>query len=542
MQSILQNWQALDPRRRIFVLVAAGFSLLAAWGLFSLATKPSMALLYSNLDAAAAGEVITALDAQGVTYEVQGSAIYVDGAKRDQLRMSLAESGLPNASSVGYELLDNLSAFGTTSRMFDTAYIRAKEGELARTLIATNGVKAARVHINVPERGTFGASGEASASVIVTTSGLTDAQARAMRHIVASAIEGLTPANVTLADSSGRLYAPEDSPDGISADDETGLKEKVERLLAARVGTGNVVVEVTIDRNTDVEKVSERTIDPNTRVLMSTEATTSTTSEQGTDSGGVTVASNLPAGQANGSNGSSQSSAKDTSERANYDISETQRQVERGPGQIKRQTVAVLIGGLRTVATDGTVTLTPRDAAELTALEDLVKSAVGFDDKRGDVVTLRSMDLETLAAEGTVAEASLFAGIGNIILDLAKVAILAVTTLVLALMVLRPLTRRPELPAPGQMIALPNAVPQTLDNQAADLSRPQSLPGPGGPPGGFEVPSSGTVDFSNFLGGNSTTVDHENPADRLRNLVEQRREESIALLRSWTEPVAAENT
>ncbi|MEO8531815.1 MAG: flagellar basal-body MS-ring/collar protein FliF, partial [Deltaproteobacteria bacterium] len=408
MQSILLNWQTLDPRRRIFVVAAAAFSILAAWGLFSLATKPSMALLYSNLDSAAAGEVITALDAQGVSYEVQGSAIYVDGSKRDQLRMSLAESGLPNASSVGYELLDNLSAFGTTSRMFDTAYIRAKEGELARTLVATHGVKAARVHINVPERGTFGASGMASASVIVTTSGLTETQARAMRHIVASAVEGLTPANVTLADSNGQLYAAEDSPEGISANDEIGLKEKVERMLAARVGAGNVVVEVAIERNNDTEKVNERTIDPNTRVLMSTETSDSTTSDQGSDSGGVTVASNLPAGQG-GSAGQSQSSTKETSEHANYDISETQRQVERGPGKIKRQTVAVLIGGVRTLAADGTVSVTPRDATELTALEDLVKSGVGFDEVRGDVVTLRSMDLESLAVTGTVAEASLFA-------------------------------------------------------------------------------------------------------------------------------------
>ena len=534
MQSILQNWQALSPQRRVMMIAAAMFSVLAAWGLTSLATKPSLALLYANLDNAAAGEVIAVLDQQGVEYEVRGSAIYAESARRDELRLSLAQQGLPSGSGVGYELLDSLSAFGTTSRMFDTAYVRAKEGELARTLVGANGIRAARVHITVPERGAFTAGSQASASVILTAAaGLTEGQARAIRHIVASAVEGLRPENVTIADSNGMLYPPEDTPDGAMARDESALKEKVERLLAARVGQGNVVVEVSVERNNDLETVTERKIDPESRVLMSTETTEQSNSEQGSATGGVTVASNLPAGET-GSGGQSQSNSKETSERANYDISETQRLLERAPGTIRRLTVAVLVGGVRTVGADGTVTVNPREAAELTALEDLVKSAVGFDEARGDAVTLKSMDFEALTIEGTSAEVSFWAAQGSVITDFAKLAILAATALVLALLVVRPLTRSAALPLP------PPPPPQLeISNESSSLAAvgsaaPPALEGPTGGMPDLALPAAGTVDFSNFLGGGST-AEPDTPADRLRSLVEQRRDETFALLRSWTE-------
>ena len=106
-----------------------------------------MTLLYAGLDPAAAGEVITALEQRGIAYSVQGDAIYVDGSKRDQSRMALAQEGLPKGGGAGYELLDDLNGFGTTAQMFDAAYWRAKEGELARTILVIPQVRAARVHL-----------------------------------------------------------------------------------------------------------------------------------------------------------------------------------------------------------------------------------------------------------------------------------------------------------------------------------------------------------------------------------------------------------
>ncbi|MEO8531707.1 MAG: hypothetical protein ABI459_10820, partial [Deltaproteobacteria bacterium] len=147
---------------------------------------------------------------------------------------------------------------------------------------------------------------------------------------------------------------------------------------------------------------------------------------------------------------------------------------------------------------------------------------------------------------GTVAEASLFATMSGTLFDLAKVGILAITTLVLALMVVRPLTQTAALPAPRDMLALPDSGGASgFQIGQSNFSQPEALAAPPPPPAqGFDLPSSaGTVDFSNFLGGGSpAATEYENPADRLRVLVEQRRDETIALLRSWTEPESVENS
>ena len=138
-------WSALDMRRRVVIVVATVAMFAAVLSLSRLASTPGMALLYSGLDPAAAGEVVAALEQRGVAYQVQGGAIQVPEGQRDELRMTLAAEGLPAAGAAGYELLDQLSGFGTTAQMFDAAYWRAKEGELARTLLAIPQVRAARV-------------------------------------------------------------------------------------------------------------------------------------------------------------------------------------------------------------------------------------------------------------------------------------------------------------------------------------------------------------------------------------------------------------
>ena len=193
MQNVIAIWSALDLRRRIVVVGATLAMFVAVLWLGRIAGQPDMALLYAGLEPAAAGEVVAALDQRGVAYEVAGASIMVDASQRDSLRMSLATEGLPAAGASGYELLDNLSGFGTTSQMFDAAYWRAKEGELARTLLAMPDVKAARVHIASAPTRSFQPGAEPSASVTLTTAsgGMTEAQAQAVRHLVASAVAGM---------------------------------------------------------------------------------------------------------------------------------------------------------------------------------------------------------------------------------------------------------------------------------------------------------------------------------------------------------------
>ena len=241
MQNLLSLWAALDNRRRVIVLGATIAMFVAVLSLARLAGTPNLVLLYSGLDSAAAGNVVTALEARKVSYAIEGDAIMVDAAQRDSLRMQLAADGLPETNGVGYELLDGLSGFGTTSQMFDAAYWRAKEGELARTILASPQIRAARVHVAQAPSQPFALGQTPTASVTVTTAngGLSTAQAAAIRHLVAAAVSGLQPQDVAVIDSVGGFIPSEvegENP-AISGDQRAAeLKKNVERLLAARVG------------------------------------------------------------------------------------------------------------------------------------------------------------------------------------------------------------------------------------------------------------------------------------------------------------------
>lgn len=195
MNRLVATWQDMEPRRRFVAGLAALAALIAIVGLGRMASAPSMALLYSGLDPSAAGGVVSALESRGAVYEVRGDAIYVASDQRDRLRMALAAEGRPAGGPAGYELLDGISGFGTTSEMFDATYWRAKEGELARTILALPGVRSARVHIANPVRKPFERRLDPSAAVTVAmrSGALGESQAQAIRHLVSSAVAGSRP-------------------------------------------------------------------------------------------------------------------------------------------------------------------------------------------------------------------------------------------------------------------------------------------------------------------------------------------------------------
>ena len=524
MQNLLTLWANLTLARRAVIVGATLAMFLAVLGLARLAGQTNMALLYSGLDPAAAGQVVAALDQQGVKSEIRGDSIYVDQALRDTLRMKLAALGLPETAGTGYELLDSLSGFGTTSQMFDAAYWRAKEGELARTILALPSVKAARVHIAEAPTQVFQNKTNPSASVTITTRGaaLTGEQALSIRHLVAAAVSGLQPDDVAVIDSvhgliasQGDMAAPSTAGDSKAAE----IKANVEDLLAARVGPNAAVVEVTVAVVTDREEVNERTLDPRGKVAISTETQDKSGSSTGND-GAVTVASNLPTG-AGAAGGSNQSQTADKSERVNFDVSETTRQVIKLPGAVAKLSVAVLIDQDRLVAADGTVTFQPRSEAELATLKELVASAVGLNPDRGDVLTLKSLPFQQPTAEGTLAEAGFAPVLGQIdLLSVLQLAVLAIVALVMGLFVLRPILLSssravPRLAAPSLSLARPRtmAPAQVLTGEIDDGLRDAQ--------GAFEAPA-----LADTAG---------DPIARLRSLIEDRQAESIEILRSWME-------
>ncbi|KPQ20915.1 MAG: Secretory protein of YscJ/FliF family protein, partial [Rhodobacteraceae bacterium HLUCCA24] len=189
MQQFLSLWSALSPMRRAVAIGASIAVFAAVLAMARMAAQPAMSLLYAGLEEAAAAEVVRALEARGVAFEVRGESIFVAARDRDQLRMTLAGEGLPAISAQGYELLDSLSGFGTTSQMFDAAYWRAKEGELARTILSSPGIAAARVHIANTGATPFRRDLRPTASIGLTAraGAVSPEQARAFRYLVASA-------------------------------------------------------------------------------------------------------------------------------------------------------------------------------------------------------------------------------------------------------------------------------------------------------------------------------------------------------------------
>ena len=447
--------------------------LAAVVGISRVVTEPDMALLYSGLDATAAGEVVAELEAEAIPFQVADSAILVDRASRDRIRMTLAAKNLPAGGPAGYEILDTLSGFGTTSQMFDAAYWRAKEGELARTITGSPNVRAARVHLANPVSQPFSRTPAGSASVTVTMARgeLDRGQAEAIRYLVSSAVAGITPETVAVMDAAkGVVLAGREDPLGSGAggpgDRAERLKANIQRLLEARVGQGHAIVEVAIDADTEAQTISERTIDPQSRVPISSDTETSTENATGS-SPSVTVASNLPDGDVKGDPSESKRSASSSRERQNFDVSETRRERVIQPGAVKRISVAVMVDGLGTTGPDGAETWTPRPQEELDTLKELVQSAVGYDEARGDTVTISSLQFAA-PAQGSLAERAGFLELWGG--RLAQLGVLGVIVLALVLFVFRPMLARqpvveiarltgrdalPELPRPeGDLLEL----------------------------------------------------------------------------------------
>ncbi|MEJ6403203.1 flagellar basal-body MS-ring/collar protein FliF [Yoonia sp. 2307UL14-13] len=513
MQNVSNYWSRLDGRRRVFAGLAALVVFVAVLLLARGAGTRDMSLLFGGLEARAAGDVITALDQRGIVYEVRGTGIYVPTGQRDTLRMSLAGEGLPMTGSQGYELLDSLSGFSTTSQMFDAAYWRAKEGELARTILASPHIRAARVHISTPANRPFQRDQSPTAAVTVTTSGgtLSSPHIKALQYLVGATVPGLSPDAVTVIDDSGGLLSDPDGQNLVAGADERAenLRQRAERLLAARVGVGNAVVEVSIDTITETEQITERRVDPDSRVAISTDVTESAGTSSDSRGGDVTVASNLPDGDAGGAGGAASNENTESRALTNYEVSETERQVLRGPGAVRRLTVAVLVNDVTTVAADGTTTTQPRSAEELASLEALVASAIGVDESRGDVITLRSMSFQPIAelgAEGSGASTALPLDL----MQLIQVGVLAFVALVLGLFVVRPILSQPKaLPPVDDTMALPEPAP--------------------------EIPEMKVV--TDYTADDTTNVP-EDPVKRLRNLISDRETETIQVLQGWIEEPA----
>jgi len=422
-------------------------------------TAPQMVPLFSDLSLQESAAVVKDLERQAVPYELKndGAIVLIPKDQVLKVRMKLAESGLPRGGGVGYEIFDKSDTLGATSFIQNINHLRALEGELARTIRALHRVEMARVHLVLPERPLFSRDKvEPSASIVVKVRGtLEGQQVRAIRHLVASAVNGLKPERVSIVDETGRLLADgatTDSDLGGSSDErqvayERRLRDQVESIVTSVVGPGRARVQLTSEFDFNrVTQTSDR-FDPEGRVVRSSQTREESAITSDGREGQVSVGNELPgAQQANPQNTNPpRDQSKKSEEIVNYEISRTTKTEVIEGGRVKRVSVGVLVDGIYGKNDKGEPIYEPRSKEELDRIAALVRSAIGFDQKRGDVVEVVNLRFAEQPTPAITEPTGLSAWLQFTKDDLMRGVELMVMTLlglIVVLFVVRPLVRR----------------------------------------------------------------------------------------------------
>ena len=388
-QSLLELWKHLGLNQRVSLIVAA---LAVAGGLVGVvlwSQRPDYQLLYARLGDKDAASVISYLESQNIPHKVTagGSAVQVPSNMVYKVRMDLASKGLPSGEGVGFEIFDK-GQFGLSDFVQRTNYLRAVQGELARTIMQLQGVRGARVMIVQPENRLLltdqGVKSTASVFIDVGGGRLEIDQVNAIRHLVANAVQGLTPDQVAVVDNHGRTLSEElkQDPTLASASSQIRYREqvedyfgkKVESMLAAVIGPGNAVVRVSADIDTEATTMNSEHWNPDGQVVRSQTKTEDTNNTTETRSGGgaTGVSANVPEKAQTAPETShpvSQSDQKRTNNTVTYEIDRTTTSVTRTPGTVKSLTASVIIA-----RRPGGQARTPQ---ELDLLRQVVANALG---------------------------------------------------------------------------------------------------------------------------------------------------------------------
>jgi flagellar M-ring protein FliF len=436
--------------------VGAGVAAALAALVLGLGSKPQ-ALLYSNLDLKEASSVTQALDQAGIKYEAtgDGSTIMVERDKVASTRLLVSGKGLVTSGSVGYEIFDNASVLGQTDFVQRLNQQRALEGELARTIREWDRVQAVRVHLALPKRALFeDEAGAPTATVSLTVNGdPTNDMVRATQNLVAGAVLGMKSGSVTVVNQHGKTLsaAGDDSVAGKEAQDfksetEARIAKTVKQLVESVVGAGKAQVQVTAQLDLNRVTVQQETYDPDGQVIRSESTSEQNSSENKENAAqGTTAAANVPGGATNPNFLPLGSTTGATDSVTNYEISKSVRTEVTEPGTLQKVSVAVAVDGVTGPAgADGKPgPYAARSPQEMTQIQDLVKAAVGFDQARGDTVTVVNVRFprEEPDAGGVTAGNPLMAFDKNDIMRAAELGILAVVAVLILLLGVRPLMK-----------------------------------------------------------------------------------------------------
>ena len=548
MAALLEGFKALGVGRLVAMAAVAASMLLMLAFLALRGGGDHMALLYADMDLREASQVADQLDRAHIAHEVgqDGSRISVPAGEVARARLLLAKEGLPSGGSIGYELFDRGDSLTASQFQQAISQTRALEGELARSIRMISGVRAVRVHLVLPKREPFARDRQdAQASVVLTMAGgarMDQQGVQAVLNLVASAVPGLRPQNVGVIDSRGNLLAragdPQTGAEGAAAElraaTEQRLSHTVEDMLERTLGPGRVRAEAAVEMDYDQVRETQEKFDPDGKVERSTQNNTS--SNRNTEaSSTVSVGNSLPNADAGANPAGSQEQRSE--ETTNFEIGKTVRTVVRDQPLIRRITLGVLVDQVQVHGADGAVTWQDRTTDELNRIAALTRSAVGYDEKRGDkveVVSLRFADVDEPAAQAAPGLLGLHLDKSDL-MRLGQTGVLAMVALLALLLVLRPMVLRLTTnPAASEMDALARSVALAGPGSgAAPLGVGQAgrgamlaLAAPEGPP----EPGQ---DESMIRIGNVEGAMRASSLRQVAELVEKHPEESLAVMRSW---------
>jgi len=510
-------------------------------------TSPQMALLYGNLETQDSTAIVTQLQAQNIPFEMRagGTQIFVPDGQAGQLRLSMASQGLPSSGSIGYEIFDKQGSLGATNFQQNINKVRALEGELVRTIRTISNVRDARVHLVLPQRQLFQRQQtQPTASIFLKMRGamrLDTNQVNAIQHLVAAAVPGLLPRSISVVDDKGELLARgyegdiATSPGLIAqrADErrrayELRLQRVVEKLLEKSVGFGKVRAEITANMDFDRITTNEEIFDPDGQVARSTNSIEQSTSQQDAEPLPVSVGANLPDGPGLGGDAATRNAADArTEENVNFEISKRVVNQVRDTGIVNRLSVAVLVDGAYELDANDDRVYRPRTPEELQMITSLVKGAIGFDEKRGDIVeviNMRFADSE-LPPEPKL---DLFFGFQKQdLLQIAEMLVILILSILVILLVVRPLISRAFEALPAAAGALAEGGRMIADQAQLAAGALAAPPSPGGAMPEEEMFEE-LIDIDRVEGRVKASS-----VKKVGEIVEKHPDEALSIVRNW---------
>ena len=454
MNNFWQTIKNLSPGRLAAIAAVIIFLVSFLGYMIARMNNTEYVVLYTDLEMEGAKEIVTKLEADNVKYKLtkNGTEIQVPAEDVNRLRIDTAEIAMGSkGSNVGYEIFDHTDALGSTNFVQNVNLVRALEGELARTIRSVDNIKNARVHLVLPKREMFSREEQKpSASVVIKTveGPLSAKSIQAIQKLIAASVPKLDVKNVAIVDNFGNLltknYEDEETMNAanneiLRLEQERKMSSQVQDLLERTIGEGKVRAQVNVEMDFDQVVTKEEIYDPDTQVVRS-QATVTEESYNKDNENPVTVAQNIPNGDMVATNSGSASQTSRTEETINYEISKVVRNKVKNTGTIKRLTVAVMVDGIYEKNSEGKMVYRTRTPEEMEQITNLVKSSVGYDANRGDIVEVENMRFVNMMPETEEVQEVLIMGFTkDELIRIAEGFGVAIVAILVILLVIRPL-------------------------------------------------------------------------------------------------------